>query len=455
MSARGIFRTVAPVIAPVIALVTAITVSLLPGAAAAIDVQEVTSPGGLKAYLSEDHTNPIIGLSLNFKGGAALDPREKAGLSNMAVALLDEGSGPRDSLAFQTALEDLSIRWRFSADQDGILGMVTTTTENSATAFELLHDGLTSPHFENEAVERIRRQILVGLQSNLENPSRIAGAALVAALFPGHPYGVDDDGTLDTVAAISVDDLKAWAKSRFARDRLIISASGDITPAQLGAAMDRIFGDLPATTGLDWRLPEAEIPTKGQEIRIDKPIPQTVIYIGQEGIKRDDPDWYAEQIVDYVFGGGSFESRLVDEIREKRGLAYSAFSSVAPLDAGSYVIAGAGTRSEAAEQSLAVFREEWKKLYDKGLTKQELDEAKQYLTGSWPLRFTSTQSIANTLIAVQRDNLGLNYLDHRNDLIEKVTLDDVNRVARRIYNPDTLQIVVVGPAPDGAATGGG
>ncbi|MDX2223728.1 MAG: pitrilysin family protein [Rhodospirillaceae bacterium] len=413
--------------------------------ASAIDVQEVKSPGGITAYLSEDHTNPIIALSIFFHGGAALDPPATRGLSSMAVALLDEGAGPRDSFAFQTELEDLSIRWRFGADQDAIIGAVTTTTQNSAVAFELLRDALTQPRFDAEPIERIRRQILVGLKADAENPNRIAGDALMAALYPGHPYGANDNGTPETVAAITADDLRGWARRHLARDRLIVAAVGDITPADLGRALDSIFGGLPATTGAAWKLPEATIPAEAQLIRVDKDLPQTVIYIGQEGIKRSDPDWYAALVVDYVFGSGSFRSRLMNEIREKRGLAYSAFSSLQPRDAGAIVMAGAGTRSDAAEQSLAVFREEWRKLHDGGLTQAELDDAKAYLTGAWPLRFTGAQRIADTLIAVQRDKLGRDYLDRRNAFIEKITLDDANRVARRIYNPDTLKIVVVGP----------
>ncbi|MSO98735.1 MAG: insulinase family protein [Rhodospirillaceae bacterium] len=419
-------------------------------AAQAITVEEVKSPGGITAYLAQDHTNPIIGLSFMFAGGSALDPDAKLGLSGMATALLDEGAGDLDSFAFQSELEDRAISLRFSADRDSVRGSLSTTTQASAKAYELLNLAMTKPRFDAEPTERVRRQIQVSLKSEAENPNRIASRTLMAALFPDHPYGRFDNGTPESVAAITADDLKQWVKTRLAKDRLLVAAVGDITPKQLGEALDKIFGPLPATTGLDARLPEVRATAKAQEIKVEKDLPQSVIYIGQPGIKRVDPDWYVAQVLDYSFGSGSFASRLMDEVREKRGLAYSVFSSLQPLDAGAFMMGGAGTRSDQAAQSLEVMRAEWKKIQADGLTESELDDAKKYLTGAWPLRFSSTGRIAETLLAVQKDKLGLDYLDKRNSYIEKVTLADTKRVAAKLYQPDALTVVVVGPAAKAA-----
>lgn len=421
--------------------------------AAAIDVKAVKSPGGIAAYLNEDHGNQVVAVAFFFAGGSSLDPADKVGLSNFAVALLDEGAGDKDSLTFQTELENRSIRWRIGADKDAIAGSVTATTDNLDAALDLLALGLTQPRFDAEPIERIRKQILVKLKADSENPNRIAASTLMKALFGDHPYGRNDDGTAESVAALGGDDFKAWAKARFAKDRLIVAASGDITPRQLGRAIDRAFGKLPATTGLETALPAAAITPTADVVRVDKKLPQSVIYLGQQGIGRQDADWYTAQVVDYVFGSGSFNSRLMDEIREKRGLAYSVFSSLQPLDAGAFVMAGAGTRADAAAESITVFRDEWRKLSETGITADELQGAKDYLTGAWPLRFTATTRIADTLIAVQRDKLGLDYLDQRNDLINRVTLEDANRVARRVYNPETLKVVVVGPVNSAGGNG--
>ena len=419
--------------------------------ALAITVKEVKSPGGITAYLAEDHTNPIIAITFGFRGGSALDPAAKLGLSSMTSALIDEGAGPLDSFAFQSALEDRAIRLGFSADRDMIRGNLVATTPNSAKAFELMQMALTSPRFDAEPVERIRRQILVGITSREENPGRIARKTLMEAVLPNHPYASEDEGTKETIASITVDDMRAWVKRNFAQDRLLVSASGDITAAELGKTMDMLFGHLPKTSGLDIRLPEAAVPAKGQTIRVEKNLPQSVVYMAQKGLKRQDPDWYIASVNDYIFGSGSFASRLMDEVREKRGLAYGVSTSLQPYDHAALMFASVGTRADQADISIGVIRDEWKKMRDAGPTQEELDSAKQYLTGTWPLRFTSTGSIAEILLAVQRDNLGIDFLDRRNSLIEAVTLVDAKRVAKTLYDPDGLTVVIVGPVPKPAA----
>jgi zinc protease len=413
----------------------------------AITVREVKSKGGISAYLAEDHTTPIIAITFGFKGGSAIDPDAKLGLSGMVTSLLDEGAGTLDSFAFQTELQDRAITLRFGADTDGITGHVVTTTPNAPKAYELLRLAMTQPRFDPEPVERVRRQILVGIQSRLENPGRIAGQRLMEELFGKHPYAREDEGTPETIKGITVDDLRGWVKSRFARDRLIVGVSGDITPAQLATTLDQLFGPLPATTGLNADVPPAPVVGTGKVVRIHKNLPQSIVYIGQKGILREDPDWYKAQVVDYVFGGGSFASRLMDEVREKRGLAYSVGTGLAPYDAGAMMMASVGTRADQAEESLKVIRDEWRKMHEGGPTQEELNDAKQYLTGAWPLRFTSTGSIADILLAVQRDNLGLDYIDKRNSLIEAVTLEQAREFSKKFYDPDNLVVVIVGPDP--------
>lgn len=416
----------------------------------AITVQEVKSPGGITAYLAEDHSSPVIAITFGFRGGSALDPTAKLGLSGMAVSTLDEGAGDLDSFAFQSELEDRAITLRFGDEADMIRGNLVTTTPNAERAYELARMALTAPRFDAEPVERIRRQILVGIASRQENPGRIARKTLMEAVFAGHPYARESDGTAETVAAITVDDLRAFVKTRFARDRLLVSASGDITPADLGKTLDRIFGGLPQTTGLDVKLPKVAPPAKGQTIRVEKDLPQTVVYMAQRGMMRQDPDWYTMTVDDYIFGSGSFASRLTNEVREKRGLTYGVGTSLAPYDYGALMFASVSTRADQAQTSIDVIRDEWIKMRDAGPTQKELDDAKRYLTGAWPLRFTTNGSIAEILLSVQRDNLGLDYIDKRNSLIEKVTLEDAKRVAKAIYDPAGLTVVVVGQSPPAA-----
>ena len=434
-----------------IALIVA--AGLFSAPAFAITVREVKSKGGISAYLAEDHSVPIIAVSFSFKGGSAIDPDAKLGLSDIATSLLDEGAGPLDSFAFQTELADRAIGLSFGANADDITGHLVTTTGNAPKAYELLKLAMTQPRFDAEPVERVRRQILVGIQSRLESPRRIAGQRLMEELFGQHPYARVDEGTPETIKAIQAEDLRAWVKGRFARDRLMVGVSGDITAAQLALLLDQLFGALPATTGLATEVPPAPVVGKGQIIRIHKNLPQSMIYIGQKGVMREDPDWYKAQVVDYIFGGGSFASRLMDEVREKRGLAYGISTGLAPYDAGAMMMATVGTRADQAEESLKVIRDEWRKIQTEGPTEEELRGAKQYLTGAWPLRFTSTGSIAGMLLSVQRDKLGLDYIDKRNSMIEAVTLEEAKAFAKKFYEPENLVVVIVGPDPAMAKPG--
>ncbi len=415
------------------------------GPALAITVQEVQSPGGLKVYFVEDHTTPVVALSFGFFGGSALDSEDNLGISDFVTSVLDEGAGDLDSFAFQSELEDLATTIRYAADRDMIRGQLTTTTAHFERGVELTRLTLMEPRFDEEPVERIRRQILVSLANQSQRPGYIASRRLFEVMFGDHPYARPSDGTPETIEAIERDDMLAWVKSRFARDRLIIGASGDITPEDLGRAVDQIFGALPETTGLNPQLPDAGVPLNGQTVHVEKNLPQTVVYLAQKGIMRDDPDWYAATVVNYILGGGSFASRLMDEVREKRGLAYSVSSGLAPLDYGAIITASVGTRADQAGESLTIIRNEWEKMRASGPTEDEVIDAKQYLTGAWPLRFTSTGSIASILLAVQRSDLGLDYLDRRNSYIEAVTVEDAKRVARDLLNPDGLSVVIVGP----------
>lgn len=412
----------------------------------AITVKEVKSPGGISAYLAEDHTTPVIAITFGFRGGSAIDPTAKLGISGFAVSTLDEGAGDLDSFAFQSELADRAVTVRFGDDADMITGNVVTTSANLSRALELMQMALTKPRFDAEPVERIRRQILVGIAARQENPGRIARKTMMEAVFPGHPYARESDGSAETVRAVTANDLRAWVEGRFARDRLLVSAAGDISEADLGKAMDQLFGGLPQSTGLDVKVPMVSAPKKGQTIRVEKNIPQSMVYLAQHGLMRRDPDWYIASVNDYIFGGGSFASRLMNEVREKRGLAYSVSSSLAPYEAGALMFGQVGTRADQADTSLSIIKDEWKKMRDTGPIQKEVDEAKQYLTGAWPLRFTSTGSIASILLAVQRDSLGLDYIDKRNSMIEAVTLADAKRVAKTLYDPDALTVVVVGPA---------
>jgi len=432
------------------ALAVAVAVQVAPLRAWAIEVTTLESPGGLPAWLVEDTANPMVTIEFSFDGGAALDPEGKAGLAYLASGLLDEGAGDMDSQAFQRRLAALAIDLEFDARRDSFGGTLRTLTENLDEAIALLHAALTEPRFDPDAVERIRGQVLAGLRYSQNDPQEIASRAWFAALFPDHPYRNAVEGTPESIGAVTVEDLKAFARQHLTRDRLVIGMSGDVAPDVAGAMVDKAFGDLPETSDLP-PVPETQVGTAAKTIVIEQAVPQSVAMFGQAGLARSDPDWYTAYVVNYILGGGGFSSRLVEEVREKRGLAYSVYSYLMPLDHAAVWMGGVATNNARVGESLDLIHAEWARMASEGPTEPELADAKTYLTGAWPLRFTSTGDIARILVAMQQEDLPPTYLNDRNGYIEAVTLADAQRVAARLMDADALITVVVGQ-PEGVTT---
>ncbi len=422
-----------------------VLVAALP--AGAVEVQRVVSPGGVEAWLVEDHTNPIIALDLTFRGGAALDPDGKEGLANLASGLIDEGAGNLDSQAFQGRLADMSITLSFSTGRDTFGGKMRTLSENREAAFELLRLALTEARFDDEPVARIRSQIQAGLARDSQDPKSIVGRTMSKVLFPEHAYGRPVRGTAASVSAITVADLRQFVAERFARDRLFVGVVGDITAEELARRLDETFLGLPAVAAIA-EVAEIVPDATGGVVVVERDIPQSIVAFGHAGIARDDPDYYAAYVVNYVLGGGGFSSRLYAEVREKRGLAYSVYSYLNPLDRAALVMGGVATQNGRVAQSLDLIRAEWRRMAEAGPSQTELDDAKTYLTGSFPLRFSSSGRISGMLVGMQVHDLGIDYLERRNGLVEAVTLADARRVAARLYDADKLTVVVIG-RPDG------
>jgi zinc protease len=429
-----------------------VSVGLAPFSAGAVDIREVISPGGIRAWLVHEPSVPVVSMEFSFQGGSALDDPSRKGTANMVSGLLDEGAGEYDSLTFQKRLEDLAVSMSFDAGRDTFSGSLKTLSENRDEAFRLLALALTKPRFDEKPVARIRRQITVGLMRKQKDPDSIAGRTWFEIAFHNHPYGLPNDGTMETVERIDIADLQKYVAEVFVREHLKIGVVGDITAEQLGPLLDRTFGALPAKAG--FALPAGTLPEGAGQVKVvHQDIPQSRVIFGGIGIPRNDADWYAAYVLNYVLGGGGLTSRLNDEVREKRGLAYSVYSYLYPLDLAALHMGGVGTRNESVGEAIDVIRKELAKVRDQGITAEELADAKTYLNGSFPLSLTSSGRIASLLVAIQRHQLGVDYIDRRTALIDAVTLEDIRRVAKRLLQPENLLIVVVGN-PVGLGGGG-
>ncbi|PPR21932.1 MAG: putative zinc protease [Alphaproteobacteria bacterium MarineAlpha10_Bin2] len=424
----------------------------LVAAAPIAKVQRIVTPAGIEIWYVQEPNIPVISVSLGFRGGTALDPPGKSGLANFALGLLDEGAGDLDSLAFQKAIINRAIHLNSNASRDLVSVSLQTLTRNRDEAFELLGLALGDARFEAAPVERVRGQILSVLADEERNPRNIAARTWFGDVFQDHPYAQRANGTEIAVRAITPTDLREWARGRFARDNLIVGASGDVSPDEIARLIDIALAGLPAKA-YPASVPEALFPSTGATQIIRMPLMQSMVIFGLPGLKRDDDDFYAAYVMNYILGGGGFTSRLYQEVREKRGLAYSVYSYLAPLQHAALYMGGVATRNDGVAQSLDIIRAEIARLAEKSVSAEELSVAKQYLTGAFPLRLDTGSKVAGILVQMQFESLGIDYLERRNGYMEAVTLDDIGRVARRLLDPARMRIVVVGDPEDLAADG--
>jgi zinc protease len=411
-------------------------------AQAEMQIKEVTSPGGITAWLVEDHNIPFTALEIQFKGGTSLDTPDKRGAVNLMTALIEEGAADMDSRAFAEARDSLAANFTFDAGTDSVGVSASFLTENRDQATALLQKALITPRFDQDAVDRVREQVLSILRSDEKDPDTIASNTFDALAFGDHPYGSSGDGTLETVTKLTRDDIVAAHKGALARDRIFVAAAGDITAEELGPLLDQLLGDLPATGSplppkADWLLQPGVTVT-------DFPTPQSTVIFGHIGIPRDDPDFFAAFILNEALGGGRFTARLMSEIREKRGLTYGIGSYLVTMDYADMYLGSFSASNDKVAEAIQVLRDEWAKIASTGITEEELATTKTYLTGSYPLRFDGNGPIANILVGMQMQGLPINYAVTRNDKIEAVTMEDIQRVAKRIFLPDALHFVVVG-----------
>lgn len=412
----------------------------------AVDIQEVTSPGGIKAWLVEENSIPFVALEIRFKGGASLDRAGKRGAINLMTGLIEEGAGDLDSQGFATARDDLAASYRFDVGRDSLSVSSRFLTENRDDAVALLRKALVEPRFDQVAVDRVREQVLSGLRSDQGDPNKIASQNFNSIAYSDHPYSSQIEGTMDSVEALTRDDIVTAFEDTVALDRIYVAATGDISAEALGALLDTLLGDVRAVGA---PLPDqADVTLTGGVTVVPFNTPQSVAIFGHDGIERKDPDFFAAFVANQIFGGSGRQSRLSFEVREKRGLTYGVGSYLAMYDQAQLVLGQLASANDRMAQAIDVIRDEWAKVAADGLTQQELDEAKTYLTGAYPLRFDSNASIARIMVGMQMDGLAVDYIDTRNDKVNAVTLDDIRRVVKRIYRPEDLRFVVVGRPDD-------
>jgi len=423
-----------------IAALTACVLAL--PALAEVKIKEVTSPGGITAWLVEDHTIPFTALELRFRGGTSLDAPGKRGAIYLMAGLLEEGAGDLMAQDYARALEGLAASFSYDTSKDTTSISARFLSENRDEAIALLRDTIHQPRFDQVALDRVRAQVLSGLRSDTKDPNDIAGQAFAAMAYGDHPYGTNGKGTIDSVTALSREDIITAHTAVFARDRLYIGAVGDIDAEQLGALLDTLLGDLPEV-GAPIPGP-ATVTIPGGITVVDFDTPQSVALFGQIGIDRDDPRFFAAYVMNQILGGGSFKSRLMTEVREKRGLTYGVYSYLVPRDLAAVYMGSVASANDKMAEAVQVIRNEWSRMATVGVTQKELEDAKTYLTGAYPLRFDGNGPIASIMVGMQVQGLPIDYIATRNDKVNAVTLKDVNHLASELLAPKGLHFTVVG-----------
>jgi zinc protease len=431
------------------AVVALLALPLFAAPALATTIERVVSPGGIEAWLVHEPAVPMIAIDFAFVGGAAQDAPAKGGTATLVASLLDEGAGDLDAKTFHALLERKAIELGFQAERDTLRGTLRTLTENKDEAFEYLWLALTQPRFDPSDVEVIRAQILSMLRRATTSPTDIANLRWWQVAFADHPYGRPVNGTLESVPTVTIADLKDYTHRVLARGNLKVAVVGDIDAETVKTMLDRVFGALPAQPDLK-PVPNVSPQGLGRRIVVKLDVPQAVVAFGGPGIARKDPDFMAAYIVNHILGGGAFSSRLYQEVREKRGLAYSVYDSLVWLNHSALFLGGTATRADRASETLEVIDKEIHRLAEEGPTEDELTKAKAYLNGSFVLNLDTSSKIAALLVQLQLDGLGIDYFSRRAEMINSVTLDDARRVAKRML--DGGMLVTVAGRPEGLAS---
>ncbi len=427
-------------------LVLVVIVALLPlrvvAEAVDLNIQEVTSPGGITAWLVEEPSIPFIAIEIRFVGGTSLDAPGKRGAVNLMTALIEEGAGDMDAQAFQTRREELAASFGFDVYDDTLTVSAQFLTETKDDSLELLRLALVEPRFDQVAIDRVRGQVLSIIQSDQQDPQHLSGETFNRLAFGDHPYGTDANGTVESVQGLTRDDLIAAHQGALTRDRIYVGVVGDITAAELEVLLDDLLGGLPET---GTPLPEAvEFGLGGGVTVVDFPTPQSTALFGHAGIERDDDDFFAAFVLNVILGGSNFDNRLMDEVREKRGLTYGVGTYLVPKDHAALYLGSVASSNDVVAEAIAVIRDEWRRLAEEGVTPEELETAKRFLIGAYPLRFDGNGPIAEILVGMQREGLPIDYIATRNEKVAAVTLEEVNRMAAELLDPDALHFVVVG-----------
>lgn len=410
-------------------------------------IKEINTNSPYLVWLLEDHSLPIINVRITFRqAGSAYDPDGKEGLAYIISQMLDEGAGKFGENQFKKQLEDSSTDIGSSVEKDYFYVSLKTLSDKKEKAFDLLSFALTSPKFGQKSLDKIKSQVIISISKRNEDPDDLAYYEWERRFFAGHSYGKSREGTFESLKNITREDLLKFSKNRFVKDKMLISIVGDINEQEVKILLQSVFSSLPEGNSKkkDDIVEFVNFPQRETLVQINKNLPQSVAVFGFNGARYGEKEFFPLYVLNYILGGGNFESRLMKEVREKRGLAYSTYSQFDPNRQAGVIKGYVGTRPDQIKESLSIIEDVLRELAKNGITSDELVAAKSYLTGSFAMQLDSGYKLASFMAMMQSENLGIDYLEKRNNYINAVTIDEINMVAKKFLNPDNSLTVVVG-----------
>lgn len=411
---------------------------------AAVDIQHWQTPQGARVFFVESHELPILDVSVDFRAGSARDPVEKSGLARLTHALLDQGAGGLSDTEIAHRLADVGavLGGNFDRDRAGVTLRTLSSMAEKTAALDTLVQVLQQPDFPLAVMQRERRRLISSIREAEADPGTVAEKAFYRALYADHPYARDENGVPGNLEKLTRNDVSAFFRAHYGAPNAVISLIGAISRSEAEAIATRLAEGLPAAAPLpDLPLPVA---ATASTVRLAHPSTQSHVLMGAVGVARNDADYFPLFVGNYALGGGGFDSRLMREVRDKRGFAYSAYSYFLPmLQAGPFQL-GLQTKLEQTDEAMEVARSTLQQFIAEGPSEAELVQAKANLTGGFPLRIDSNKKILEYLAVIGFYNLPLDYLETWTDKVNAVDTDAVRQAFARHLDPERLVTVVVG-----------
>ena len=422
------------------------------GASASPDIQTWETDNGVKVYFVEAHEIPMVDIQIVFDAGSSRDG-EKSGLAILTNSLLNEGAAGMNVDEISQNFENLGAIYGNDTGYDSSSVNLRSLVEPKILnlALENLKRVIQQPDFPADALERLRNQLLIGIRSKQQSPGSLAKDAFFKSVYGKHPYAEPTEGTEQSVKQITRNDVVAFHKKYYVAANAMVAMVGDLGRQQAEKLVNKLTRDLPVGEAAS-KLPVVTSLTEAKNITIDHPSSQTHVLVGQPGVMRNDPDYFALYVGNHVLGGGGMVSRLFSEIREQRGLSYSAYSYFSPMKELGPFAAGLQTKNDQSQQALNVLKDQIEEFIKNGPTEQELEASKKNITGGYALRIDSNREILGYLAVIGFYGLPLDYLETFNSKVEQVTIDDIKDAFKRRLSPDKFVTVTVGPITSDSKT---